>query len=54
MHYISESPQKYGSVNVCLCVPSPVQGIQMFEQGQYSQAVDMFTEAIYCDPKDHR
>ncbi|TKS68653.1 STI1-like protein [Collichthys lucidus] len=21
---------------------------------QYSQAVDMFTEAIYCDPKDHR
>uniref|UniRef100_UPI0037E9B5C9 stress-induced-phosphoprotein 1-like isoform X2 n=1 Tax=Semicossyphus pulcher TaxID=241346 RepID=UPI0037E9B5C9 len=31
-----------------------VQGIQMFEQGQYSQAVHMFTEAIYCDPKDHR
>ncbi|XP_030283002.1 STI1-like protein isoform X2 [Sparus aurata] len=31
-----------------------VQGIQMFGQGQYSQAVDMFTEAICCDPKDHR
>ncbi|XP_038568177.1 STI1-like protein isoform X1 [Micropterus salmoides] len=31
-----------------------VQGIQMFGQGQYSQAVDMFTEAIYCDPNDHR
>lgn len=31
-----------------------VQGIQMFEQGQYSQAVDMFTKAIFCDPKDHR
>ncbi|XP_073333808.1 uncharacterized protein [Pagrus major] len=31
-----------------------VQGIQMFGQGQYSRAVDMFTEAIYCDPKDHR
>ncbi|KAM7419796.1 hypothetical protein PAMA_016746 [Pampus argenteus] len=31
-----------------------VQGIQMYEQGQYSQAVDMFTEAICCDPKDHR
>ncbi|XP_054460099.1 stress-induced-phosphoprotein 1-like isoform X2 [Anoplopoma fimbria] len=31
-----------------------VQGIQMFGKGQYSQAVDMFTEAIYCDPKDHR
>ncbi|XP_074546508.1 uncharacterized protein LOC141805362 isoform X2 [Halichoeres trimaculatus] len=31
-----------------------VQGIQTFEQGQYSQAVRMFTEAIRCDPKDHR
>ncbi|XP_029283169.1 hsp70-Hsp90 organizing protein 3-like isoform X2 [Cottoperca gobio] len=31
-----------------------VQGIQMFEQGLYSQAVDMFTEAIDCDPNDHR
>ncbi|XP_034756998.1 tetratricopeptide repeat protein 31-like isoform X2 [Etheostoma cragini] len=31
-----------------------VQGIQMFEQGRYSQAVDMFTEAIFCDPRDHR
>ncbi|XP_029381964.1 hsp70-Hsp90 organizing protein-like isoform X2 [Echeneis naucrates] len=30
------------------------QGIQMFKQGQYSQAVDMFTEAIHCDPRDHR
>ncbi|KAM6941802.1 uncharacterized protein PEZ65_003806 [Lycodopsis pacificus] len=31
-----------------------VQGIQMFEHGQYIKAVDMFTEAIYCNPKDHR
>ncbi|XP_069545582.1 stress-induced-phosphoprotein 1-like isoform X1 [Brachyistius frenatus] len=31
-----------------------VQGIQMFGRGQYSQAVDMFTEAIFCDPNDHR
>nr|XP_019963342.1 PREDICTED: tetratricopeptide repeat protein 31-like isoform X3 [Paralichthys olivaceus] len=30
------------------------QGIQMFGRGQYSQAVHMFSEAIYCDPKDHR
>ncbi|XP_071360045.1 stress-induced-phosphoprotein 1-like isoform X2 [Trachinotus anak] len=30
------------------------QGIQMFQQGQYSQAVHMFTEAISCDPRDHR
>ncbi|XP_031675113.1 hsp70-Hsp90 organizing protein 1 [Oncorhynchus kisutch] len=29
-------------------------GIQLFKQGQYSQAVDMFSEAIHCDPKDHR
>ncbi|XP_034543856.1 STI1-like protein [Notolabrus celidotus] len=31
-----------------------VQGIQMFQQGQFSQAVHTFTEAIDCDPKDHR
>ncbi|XP_034043580.1 DNA polymerase interacting tetratricopeptide repeat-containing, protein of 47 kDa-like [Thalassophryne amazonica] len=31
-----------------------VQGIHMFERGQYSQAVETFTAAIYCDPKDHR
>ncbi|KAM3624593.1 uncharacterized protein V6R79_025319 [Siganus canaliculatus] len=31
-----------------------VQGIQKLGQGQYSQAVHMFTEAINCDPKDHR
>ncbi|CAK6983356.1 hsp70-Hsp90 organizing protein 3-like isoform X1, partial [Scomber scombrus] len=31
-----------------------VQGIQLFQQGRYSQAVDVFTEAIYCDPKNHR
>ncbi|XP_078138852.1 uncharacterized protein LOC139911381 [Centroberyx gerrardi] len=30
------------------------QGIRMFKQGQYNQAVSMFTDAIYCDPKDHR
>ncbi|XP_035492752.2 stress-induced-phosphoprotein 1-like [Scophthalmus maximus] len=30
------------------------EGIEMFGQGQYSEAVDMFTEAIHCDPKDHR
>ncbi|XP_029949797.1 hsp70-Hsp90 organizing protein 1-like isoform X2 [Salarias fasciatus] len=30
------------------------QGIQMFEQGQYNQAVDMFTEAMSWDPNDHR
>ncbi|XP_042169889.1 protein TOM71-like [Oncorhynchus tshawytscha] len=29
-------------------------GIQLFKQGQYSQAVEMFSEAIHYDPKDHR
>uniref|UniRef100_A0AAY5LBC8 Uncharacterized protein n=1 Tax=Esox lucius TaxID=8010 RepID=A0AAY5LBC8_ESOLU len=29
-------------------------GIQLFKQGQYNQAVDMFSEAIFCDPNDHR
>ncbi|XP_030638746.1 hsp70-Hsp90 organizing protein 3-like [Chanos chanos] len=29
-------------------------GIKLFKQGLYSQAVSMFTEAIQCDPKDHR
>lgn len=24
------------------------------QEGQYAQAVDMFTEAISCDPKDNR
>ncbi|XP_068451663.1 tetratricopeptide repeat protein 31-like isoform X2 [Clinocottus analis] len=31
-----------------------VRGMQLFGQGQYSQAVDVFTGAIDCDPKDHR
>ncbi|XP_030585984.1 hsp70-Hsp90 organizing protein 3-like isoform X2 [Archocentrus centrarchus] len=31
-----------------------LQGIEMFEKAQYRKAVDMFTEAIFCDPKDHR
>uniref|UniRef100_A0A3B4H6T3 Uncharacterized protein n=1 Tax=Pundamilia nyererei TaxID=303518 RepID=A0A3B4H6T3_9CICH len=35
-------------------VLSLLQGIKMFEQAQYTEAVDMFTEAIFCDPKDHR
>ncbi|XP_018606260.1 hsp70-Hsp90 organizing protein 3 [Scleropages formosus] len=29
-------------------------GIKLWEQEQYSQAVSMFTEAIHCNPKDHR
>lgn len=30
------------------------QGIRMIENGHLSQAVDKFTQAIHCDPKDHR
>ncbi|KAL1005715.1 hypothetical protein UPYG_G00063080 [Umbra pygmaea] len=29
-------------------------GIALFKQGLYSEAVDMFSEAIRCDPNDHR
>ncbi|KAL7890023.1 hypothetical protein AOLI_G00022810 [Acnodon oligacanthus] len=29
-------------------------GIRLVQEGQYSQAVSMFTEAIKCDPKDYR
>ncbi|MFT7817092.1 hsp70-Hsp90 organizing protein 3-like [Arapaima gigas] len=29
-------------------------GIKLWEQEQYSEAVSMFTEAIRCNPKDHR
>lgn len=29
-------------------------GIKLVQEGQYSQAVSMFTEAIKCDPKDYR
>ncbi|KAL0964620.1 hypothetical protein UPYG_G00326540 [Umbra pygmaea] len=29
-------------------------GIQFVQEGQYSQAVSMFTEAIRCDPNDYR
>lgn len=38
------------------CFPSSVieKGIQLVQEGQYSQAAGMFTEAIKCDPKDYR
>ncbi|KAM4592071.1 uncharacterized protein PAE49_020695 isoform 1-T1 [Odontesthes bonariensis] len=29
-------------------------GIKLVQEGQYTQAVAMFTEAIKCDPKDYR
>ncbi|XP_044070439.1 tetratricopeptide repeat protein 31 isoform X2 [Siniperca chuatsi] len=29
-------------------------GIKLVQEGQYAQAVNMFTEAIKCDPKDYR
>lgn len=38
----------------CVCVLCAAQGIEMFERGCYSQAIDMFTKAICCDPRDHR
>lgn len=29
-------------------------GIKLVKEGQYAQAVALFTEAIKCDPKDYR
>ncbi|KAJ8001672.1 hypothetical protein DPEC_G00171890 [Dallia pectoralis] len=29
-------------------------GILLFKQGQYTQAVEKFSDAIFCDPNDHR
>lgn len=29
-------------------------GIKLVQQGQYAEAVALFTEAIKCDPKDYR
>ncbi|XP_048843271.1 uncharacterized protein zgc:123010 isoform X2 [Brienomyrus brachyistius] len=29
-------------------------GIKLWKEQKYTQAVSMFTEAIHCDPKDHR
>lgn len=29
-------------------------GIKLVQEGQYAQAVAMFTDAIKCDPKDNR
>lgn len=33
---------------------TPEKGIRFVQEGQYSQAVSLFTEAIKCDPKDYR
>lgn len=33
---------------------TPEKGIRFVQEGQYTQAVGLFTEAIKCDPKDYR
>ncbi|KAI2658029.1 Tetratricopeptide repeat protein 31 [Labeo rohita] len=33
---------------------TPEKGIRFVQEGQYTQAVSLFTEAIKCDPKDYR
>lgn len=38
----------------CGCVFFSEQGVQLFDQGEYTQAVDMFTQAIFCDRTDYR
>ncbi|XP_041116323.1 hsp70-Hsp90 organizing protein 1-like [Polyodon spathula] len=54
-----ENEAKTGEVNgtdadVKRSTPLAEKGIKLVEQGQYSQAVAMFTEAIKYDPKDYR
>lgn len=42
----------YTLASDCVC---PVEkGIKLVQEGQYSQAVSMFTEAIRYNPKDYR
>ncbi|XP_016128812.1 uncharacterized protein [Sinocyclocheilus grahami] len=33
---------------------TPEKGIRFVQEGQYTQALSLFTEAIKCDPKDYR
>ncbi|KAK1164477.1 hypothetical protein AOXY_G14805 [Acipenser oxyrinchus oxyrinchus] len=54
-----ENEAKTGEVNgidtgTKRSTPLAEKGIKLVEQGQYSQAVAMFTEAIKYDPKDYR
>ncbi|KAK1166538.1 hypothetical protein AOXY_G13197 [Acipenser oxyrinchus oxyrinchus] len=54
-----ENEAKTGEVNgtdtdIKRSTPLAEKGIKLVEQGQYSQAVTMFTEAIKYDPKDYR
>lgn len=43
-------PKKVPSIFPCFTE----KGIKLVQEGQYAQAVSMFTEAIKCDPKDNR
>ncbi|KAL6487226.1 hypothetical protein MHYP_G00038520 [Metynnis hypsauchen] len=43
-----------GSESVTKSASLTEKGIRLVQEGQYSQAVSMFTEAIKCDPKDYR
>lgn len=44
-----------GSVTDAVLIFSQLEkGIKLVQQGQYAEAVALFTEAIRCDPKDYR
>lgn len=36
------------------CFTRAEKGIKLVQEGQYAQAVALFTEAIRCDPEDYR
>lgn len=44
-----------GSVTHAVLIFSQLEkGIKLVQQGQYAEAVALFTEAIKCDPRDYR
>lgn len=57
-HYLEVVRRSFGFVtykkviNNSLCPPE--KGIKLVQEGQYAQAVVLFTEAIKCDPNDYR
>lgn len=44
----------YGNASQFFFLATAERGIRLVNEGQYSEAVNLFTEAIKCDPKDYR
>ncbi|XP_060781880.1 uncharacterized protein zgc:123010 isoform X3 [Neoarius graeffei] len=50
----AESVTKRSASLTVFFLSTAEKGIRLVNEGQYSEAVNMFTEAIKCDPKDYR